>query len=267
VSTENWQLFTSSTLSSVPLVTYSTIGSGNAITITEKAFRTNSDNTFFNSTRIARQERPRFLQDTIILAGNLSDFVAPVSPATFPTTSGDYITLPDFRTDFSRNNPDDELRISYSLINSVSVPSQIPKSINIMLEFLTNTNESAKYLFRDTHATNLVSGAGPYASSRYKVKSLKISEGNLSAGFSWKDVRAFNIWANIESSEGYSGSVLTDFDICLDGIRIENKSNTNPLYGLIGYTVINTNAIPIVKNDSMSHQVEFRYVLGGQDNG
>jgi hypothetical protein len=264
---EDWKLVTSSTLDETSLVTYSTIGSGDAITVIAKAFRTNSDNTFFNSTRVAREERPRFLQDTVVLAGNLSDF------SNLNTATGDHIKLVNFPIDLSKNNPDDEIRIAYSLINSVSgTPSQTPRSLNIMLEFVTTSGEFAKYHFRDTDTGSLISGTGPYTSSRYRTKSLSLSSAtiaanSLSSGFEWKDVSSLKIWANLESSAtAYNGTILTDFDICLDAIRIENKSNTNPLYGLVGYTVINTNGVPIVKNNSMSHQVEFRYVIGETDN-
>ena len=261
LTTEDWQLFTSSTSSIASLITYSTIGVSDAITVSEKAFRTNSDNVFFNSTRVAREERPRFLQDTIVIAGNLSDFSA------LNTATVDYITLTNFPIDLTRNNPDDEIRIAYSLINSVATPSQTPRSINVMLEFVTSDgNYSAKYHFRDTDATSLISGTGAYTSSRYRTKSLKISEGSISSGFSWQNAKVLRIWASVESATTYAGSVLTDFDICLDAIRLENKSNNNPLYGLVGYTVINTAGVPIVKNDSMSHQVEFRYVIGETDN-
>jgi len=237
LSTEDWQLWTSSTTSFAPLVTYSTIGVSNAITVVEKAFRTDSNNVFFDSTitdalaksRITRHERPRFLQDTVVIAGNLSDF------SNLNTATGDFISLRDFPIDLSKNNPDDEIRIAYSLINSVSVPSQTPKSINIMLEFVTkNGLDYAEYHFRDTDATSLISGTGPYTSNRYRVKSLPISGGNLSSGFSWANVGSLRIWASVESATTYAGTVLTDFDICLDAIRLENKSNTNPLYGLVG---------------------------------
>jgi hypothetical protein len=278
LTSEDWKLFTSSTTSFASLVTYATIGVSDSITVIEKAFRTNSDNVFFNSlvtdgnakTRITRQERPRFLQDTVIITGNLSDF------SNDNAATGDFISLKDFSIDLSKNNPDDEIRIAYSLINSVSVPSQTPRSINIMLEFVTKDGLNfAKYHFRDTDATSLISGTGPYTSNRYRVKSLPISTAtvaasSLSSGFSWANVGTLNIWASVESATGYGGTVLTDFDICLDGIRIENKSNTNPLYGLVGYTVTGTNPfgdiLPIVKNNNMTHQVEFRYVIGETDN-
>lgn len=278
LSTEDWQLWTNSTTSFAPLITYSTIGVSNAITVVEKAFRTDSNNVFFDSTitdaqaktRITRHERPRFLQDTVVITGNLSDFSA------LNTATGDFISLRDFPIDLSKNNPDDEIRIAYSLINSVSAPSQTPRSINIMLEFITkNGLDFAKYHFRDTDATSLISGTGPYASNRYRVKSLPISTAtiaasSLSSGFSWANVGTLRIWASVESATTYAGTVLTDFDICLDAIRIENKSNTNPLYGLVGYMVTGTNPygdiLPIVKNDSMSHQVEFRYIIGETDN-
>ena len=276
LSGEAWKLFTYSTTSFTPLETFTTIGTSDSITVSAKAFRTNSDNTFFDTlypldasgkNRVTRQERPRFLQDTIILSGDLSDFTAINAPA----TTANYIQLDNFLVNLGKNNPDGEIRIAYSLINSVSVPTQTPRSLNIMVQFLTNSGEFAEYHFRDTDATSLITGSGPYASNRYKIKSLPISsatiaDGSLSSGFSWSNVTSLRIFAGVESATTYGGTLLTDYDICLDGIRIENKSNTNPLYGLVGYTVINTDTVPLIKNDSMSHQVEFRYVIGETDN-
>ena len=51
-----------------------------------------------------------------------------------------------------------------------------------------------------------------------------------------------------------------DFYIALDGLRLENKTAQNPLYGLTGYSVIkNTSGQPIVKEPNTSNLVEFRY--------
>jgi hypothetical protein len=49
----------------------------------------------------------------------------------------------------------------------------------------------------------------------------------------------------------------------LDGIRFENSSNNNSLYGLVGYAPIkNSTATTLVKNNNTSGFIEFRFGLG-----
>ena len=59
---------------------------------------------------------------------------------------------------------------------------------------------------------------------------------------------------------GYVEASTTDFWIALDAFRLENISTNNPLYGLIGYSVVNgTEAL--VKNANSTNYIEFRFAL------
>ena len=57
---------------------------------------------------------------------------------------------------------------------------------------------------------------------------------------------------------GYSSK----YYVALDAIRIENTTATNPLYGLIGYTVAKTvEGTPILKEANTSSLLEFRFAM------
>jgi hypothetical protein len=57
---------------------------------------------------------------------------------------------------------------------------------------------------------------------------------------------------------GYSSK----YYVGLDAIRLENTTDTNPLYGLIGYTVAKTaDGNPIVKEANTSSLLEFRFAM------
>jgi hypothetical protein len=61
--------------------------------------------------------------------------------------------------------------------------------------------------------------------------------------------------ANIESGS-------SDFYIALDGLRIDNISTINPVYGLVGYSIIqNDDREPIVKSPNSTNFIEYRFVM------
>jgi len=268
-TTEQWQYANYNGGNTVfsDLVYYTTITDAtNNITVTDKAFQTNADNPFFNGTRVARQERPRFLKDCTIVVGDMSDFTAALTPS----STSNYISISNFGLDLSQNSSLDEIRLAMSLINDQATPSTTPRSLNIMFQFVTaDGNDNAKYHFRTSDATSLISGTGLFATSRYQVLSLQLSQATFTSktsNFDWKNVRGIRVYASVESAANYSGSGLTDFAICLDAVRFENKSNTNPLYGLTGYTVVNTAGIPIVKSQNTNNLIEFKFVVGATRN-
>ena len=56
------------------------------------------------------------------------------------------------------------------------------------------------------------------------------------------------------------GAESDDYYVCLDALRLENTTSSNPVYGLSGYSVIkNTNSEPILKNANTTNHIEFRF--------
>jgi hypothetical protein len=66
---------------------------------------------------------------------------------------------------------------------------------------------------------------------------------------------------------GNAKSATSNYYVALDALRLENKSEANPLYGLTGYSVIqNTNASgdsarPAIKDANTTSFLEFRFTL------
>jgi hypothetical protein len=340
---EVWQYVNGSTLNYTDIQYYSVIANNAGdITQTDKAFQTNANNSLFDQGgRPFRNEKPRFLEDATIVAGNMSEFTAPM------TATGDYISVSNFGADLSKNSASDELRLAFSIINKLATPTAVPRSANVMLQFAcSNGIDNAKYHFRISDATSLAKDISDEDINRYHVLSLKLGEpkiisatgiiGNgsysgtftatisgmssteglvvgsvikatdgagslgsgivtvtsvstnsinissasnfvmgtisnistpfssITNGFSWSDVRSVRLYSSVETAQNYSGSATSEFSICLDSLRFENTNNTNPLYGLVGYTVLEYST-PILKDSGTKNLVEFKIALGLTD--
>jgi hypothetical protein len=86
----------------------------------------------------------------------------------------------------------------------------------------------------------------------------------MPADFSWASVTIVHIYASAyETSESAIDTTSSpNFYIALDGIRIENAQTNNPIYGMVGYSVLKTkNAETVVKKNNSNTYVEFRFAL------
>jgi len=64
----------------------------------------------------------------------------------------------------------------------------------------------------------------------------------------------------IPSGNVESGS--SAFYVALDGLRIDNVSTINPLYGLVGYSIIqNEDRRPIIKAPNSTNFIEYRFIM------
>lgn len=60
----------------------------------------------------------------------------------------------------------------------------------------------------------------------------------------------------------YVEKLRDDAYVALDGLRVENVTTQNPLYGLTGYSlIVNPTESTIVKNPNSNNYIEFRFVL------
>ena len=85
-----------------------------------------------------------------------------------------------------------------------------------------------------------------------------LQELTKSPGFTWTSVEVVKIYASV-----YDAGVPSNaFYVMLDGIRFENVTNTNPLYGMTGYSVVRSQgARPVTKLANTNNFVEFRFAL------
>lgn len=252
-NSESWKYNTPTTSLDVPYPSSIENSSNTLLFPSGKAMFVDSNSLFFNATRVGRQERPRFKSTAIAIAADLSNFNALKIVA---DASSDYLSLP-FTTTLSSNSSLDVIKVAYSVVNVVTSPSANFVATNIMLQFMcSNGSDSAIYHFRD---------ASPSMTNRYKVLSLPLGEttnATRTSGFSWDDVVSVKVYGSIDDSSNISTAAPnTDYAIILDGIRFDNKSNVNPLYGLVSYSIVNSAGVPMIMNENSDNMVEYRFTL------
>lgn len=235
----------------------------NAIAITDGVFQTNAENSiFFNINRNDRFERCRFLNNTILVRGDESDLsfvsVSGGDPHIEVAEGSNHIHLNSPNVDFSQNAPTDQLRFALSVVNK-DASGDVPDSVLLLVEFASNETETSEFARFEVELVN-GTGEGEYnfGVNRYAVITKQLQELYMSTNFTWNAVTVVKIYACaiVDSTPS------DNFYIALDAMRLENVSSINPLYGMVGYTVVkNDNAETIAKAPNTSNYVEFRFTV------
>jgi hypothetical protein len=234
---------------------------------TSNVFLTNADNRIFtNSNRIARNERCRFLNNIIAVVGNDSTLTRNVSGKLDIGAGSKYIRLNETTVDFTKNSPLDELRLAFSVVSKNPSPSTVPDNVKIMLEFSYTGSDTPQEYARfevDIDDLGYTAGTSPdnrnLSTNRYLVVTKALKDLNKTDNFDWREVTVAKIYSCVTEA-----GVPSDlFYVCLDGLRLENITSTNSLYGLTGYSVIRTvGSKPIVKAPNTTNYIEFRFSVG-----
>lgn len=229
-------------------------------------FKTNADNRIFTqSDRVTRNERCRFLNNIIAIVGNDSTLTSNQSGKIVVGSGSKYIRLNDTVVDLTKNSPLDELRFAFSVVNKVANSNTVPDNVKILLEFsYTGLNSSQEYARFEVDIDDVGYSAGTaeetrnFASNRYVVATKALKDLNKTDNFDWREVSVAKIYACVTEA----GLPSDLFYVCLDGLRLENITSTNSLYGLTGYSVIKSvGAKPIIKSANTTNYIEFRFAL------
>jgi hypothetical protein len=263
--TENWQYVTAA--SAVAIDTESAAldapNYDNVIAVTDPVFQTSADNPiFFKSPRVARYERPRFLNNVIMIKGNQADLdIESDSGPTQDTfeigASSNYIRLSGTTVDFSKNSPTDKLKLAFSIINRDGTygSGTQPERARVLVSF-ENTSGTQFARLEAEVADDSSGGQYDFATERYFVVTKQLQELYRTSGFDWNAVSVVKIYACV--IDGVNPSA--NYYVALDALRLENVATVNPLYGLTGYSVIQTSgAETIVKSPNTNNYVEFRF--------
>ncbi len=230
-------------------------------------FATNADNRIFtNPIRIARNERCRFLNNIIAIVGNDSTLTRGSLGKLEIGTGSKYIRLNQTSVDFTKNSPLDELRLAFSVVSKSPSANTVPDNVKILLEFsYVGLNSSQEYARFEVDIDDLGYAAGTatdkrvLSKNRYMVATKTLKDLNKTDNFDWREVTVAKIYACVTEA----GSPSNLFYVCLDGLRLENTTSTNSLYGLTGYSVIKSiGAKPIIKSANTTNYIEFRFALG-----
>jgi hypothetical protein len=234
---------------------------------TANVFETNADNRIFTqSDRIARNERCRFLNNIIAIVGNDSTLTKNVSGKLDIGAGSKYIRLNETTVDFTKNSPLDELRLAFSVVNKVANSNTVPDNVKILLEFsYTGAASAQEYARFEVNIDDVGYSAGTstdkrnLSTNRYLVVTKAFKDLNKTDNFDWREVTVAKIYSCVTEA-----GVPSDlFYVCLDGLRLENITSTNSLYGLTGYSVIKSlGAKPIIKSANTTNYIEFRFALG-----
>lgn len=271
--TENWQHHTAE--AAVAIDTFSAALDqpeyDNIIAITDTVFQTSADNPiFFKSPRVERYERPRFLNNAILIQGDDSDITlneeSGAAQDHFVVEAGsNHIHLTGASVDFTRNSPTDELRLAFSVINKDGTSNDVPERVRVLVEFASTETETAEYARFEAEVVNDSSGGlYDFDTERYFVVTKQLQDLYTSANFTWNAVTVVKIYACVLAEEsGPIGIPSPNYYVALDAMRLENIATVNPLYGLTGYSVIqNADASTIVKSPNTSNYIEFRFSVG-----
>lgn len=292
---EGWAYHSASTntATSIPIITKKLDDGGATNSIADAAITVDgqkqfvfqsaaSNSIFLSDYRTKRFEQPRFLDNTIFMAGNsakinLNAGVLSVEPewTDGATLKSNHIHLTNAKFNFDSNSVVDELRLAFSVVskNEDSALTDIPSNVRIMIEFTSNdTYGEGQYarLEVDLYDVN-VTGVNPsrnnvliadLSQNRYFSVTRKIQDLVKSPGFSWELVKNVKVYVSVSETDG---DPTDKYYVCLDGLRFENVAIQNPLYGMTGYTIVsnNENNQPrtIVKSPNSTNYVEFRFAV------
>lgn len=259
-TSEPWQYHTSTDTTSLPINLGAITNANNDITTLDEAFYINADNALFDSVlypaRIARYERPRFLNNIVMVRGNNSTLTA--SGGNLIYSAGSHIHLASNIGDLSKNSTNDELRLSFSVINKLGIGStDVPSNVKILVQFITAEGGTPDYANFTVNLDNGTStGQWDFANNRYVVVTKKLSELYKTANFAWTDVAFVRIFTCVNNN----GVDADKFFVAYDAMRLENVSSFNSVYGLTAYTKLVTDDLqPIIKSENTSNFIEFKH--------
>lgn len=235
----------------------------------ERVFAADSDNlTLDAQVRVNREERCRFLNNTIFLRGDTSAITGTGSSMQVNIADVSHIHLNGVNLNLNRNSASDQIKLAFSVLNKNADSTQ-PNSVKIILEFASaDVADGLSYEYARLKTEIYSSDSNiDFASNRYFVVTKALEDLETSSGFSWNQVSIVKIYASIEGPNE-SGNIVNysdQFYVGLDAVRLENVSTKNPLYGLTGYTVVKTNnGSPIIKEPNSANLVEFRFAMDVQ---
>ena len=248
-------------------------GLEDSINIEDPVFAANSDNAIFeDAIRVNRNERCRFLNNTIFMRGDFSEIRRDIQGnlyydtdplETDPLYNPNHIHLNGVSVNLEKASGRDQIKVAYSVVNKdVSGTAPEPDSASIIIEFASA--DTVVDTDKEYARFKVYNDSVNFSTNRYFIETKALEDLEYSSNFSWSRVSVVKIYASVgETSESYSDN----FYLALDAIRYENITSQNPLYGMTGYTVVRnsnasgTNPLPIIKGANTSNLMEFRFGL------
>jgi hypothetical protein len=259
---EGWRFYNGTSLGSAESIS-THLGGSSALDIIQsssKAIETNVDNAiFFKDTRTSRYERGRFLNNIILLRGDSSN-ISLLNDRFSVGSGAQYLQKTGSTVNLSGNSMSDEIRTAFVVVNKDGSAISQPKIIRLLIEFSVDGDSSKSARIEQTVVNGTGDGQYDLSVNRYCVVKTPISNVFVTPDFNWNAANTVKIYTTILNQ---SNAVSNQYYVLLDGIRLENLTSENALYGLTGYSVIqNPTGAVITKDSNTNNYVEFRFALG-----
>lgn len=186
-----------------------------SINVPDLVFQANADNIIFDtSVRLSRNERSRFLNNTVLLRGDTSSISGTGNAIVPLSTDGAHIHLNGISLSLDKNSGQDEIRVALSVINKDTDTSN-PSDVKLIIDFVSSddiTGANQQYARMRSHLTAV---ANDFNSNRYFVVSSKLEDLEKSQEFSWRNVSAIKIYVSVPATtmdithKQVSGNVAT----------------------------------------------------------
>jgi hypothetical protein len=200
--------------------------------------------------RKQRNEQPRYLSRAIITYGNS----ASIDSSFNVSGSSYYVENNSVNINMGNNLPTDKIKLAFSVLSKdVSNDSAPSGGVRFVLEFYNNVPGSPSAsvsMSVDSSDLSLING-------RYKVIEKQISDFTSSSNFSWSNINKVRVYSSVIDA------TPSNYFIALDGLRLENVSTVNPLYGITAAEYMKTqDAFPVLKRENSISYIEYRFGLG-----
>lgn len=238
---------------------------GGSIAVTNTVFRTNSNNTLFNGPiRVNRNERPRFLDRSLLVKSNTSWIETDFTTGNLVVRDdpnvyyGSHIHYNGISVDLDAHSADDELRLAFSVLDQNETANVLLNEVRILIEFADADVATPTNYARLEIILNEADPGIDFANNRYIVTKTKLGDLVKSSGFTWSAVNSMKVY--VTAFEQGLAIPSDSFFVSLDALRIENTTAVSPVYGLVGYSVVKTqDGNPLVKESNTSNTIEFRF--------
>jgi hypothetical protein len=259
--TENWEYHVLGSATAVPVIdrpldNNDEATQGEIVDGGNTAFFVNADNSLFenNASRISRNERCRFLNNMVVIRGDMSE-ISKVGDNLVPAANTPHIHLTGISINLDKNSANDEIRLAFSVMNRLN-DTATPDTVRVVLEFTSEDTNTESRQFAMVQSELFTSDL---STNRYIVKSSTLQDLVKSAEFSWGAISIIKVYVSVLDS---LGNPDPDFYVAIDALRFENTNTINALYGLTGYSVVKTSdALPVVKGSNTANLLEFRFAM------
>lgn len=228
---------------------------GSIVTTQSATFVSSNATIFENVERVARYEPPRFLNNSLVIIGNSSNITSSGEELSY-SSSASYLSTSNLSFDLSKNNLDDKIKLAFSLLSKTYNNNTNPTTVRIVIEFINQlpnllTNPPKGYLDIELNAAD-------FNNSRYVIVEKTIGDIRKESNFSLANINSIRIYTSVLNS----GTPTSDYYVLYDGLRLDNITTINPLYSLVGYTVIKTDTgYPIEKLANSTNYIEYRFSI------